>query len=486
MSSIADVRDIFRGALASLSGFGGRLIARLVLMVFAGHQFGATELGVLGQVAAIVEILTAIGVMGLKRSLLSMLSLDAKESQPYGRRILEALTVSTFAAIILSAILVISWPYLFPGRPEIPLPLIFAIPAMVFTEVSLTAIKYKRVIKWDVISRCIMEPWSFLLFSVGFFMMNMIQNGLIIAYAGSLIISAIFGLIGLLQTYGTKTLFQNAPKFQNCLILPRRSLPVGITDIGIMMFRRIDILILALFVGHGGTGIYYMVQQIVTVPQKMHQLFEPMMSPVVAKLHHDFDAKGIRLKLVGFCRWVFTIQLGLSIPFLIFGDFILGLFGPQFAAGAIVLSIILLAELFDGSFALMETPLLFSKPKIPPLLIIMTLIIEVATIYYFSSIWGYLGAGIGFLIAMFSLALGRIYMLNKHLDIFILDRSYFPAIIVSGFVGTLLYLTRSIIPTESAITVSLAILFGLTGYYYLVKLFGLTKVDRTLLRRLLK
>ncbi|MGY8985638.1 MAG: lipopolysaccharide biosynthesis protein [Sphingomonadales bacterium] len=483
---MADVRDIFRGALASLGGFGGRLIARIILMIVAGQQFGAVELGVLGQVAAIVEILTAIGVMGLKRSLLNMLSLDAKEKQPIGRRVLEAITVSTIVALALSLLLALVWPSLFPDRPEIPVILIFAIPAMVFTEVSLTAIKFKRIIKWDVISRGILEPWSFLIFSVTLYLMGIIHNGLIIAYAGSLIVSGLVGLTGVFKAFGARVLFENTPNLKNCLSLPKRSWPVGITDIGIMMFRRIDILILALFTGHGGTGVYYMVQQIVTVPQKINQLFEPMMSPVVAKLHHDFDVYGIRLKLVGFCRWVFTIQIGLTLPFLVYGDYILGIFGDQFLVGWLVLSLVLIAELLDGSFALMETPLLFSKPKVPPFLIIMTLIIEVSTIYYFSSIWGVFGTGVGFLIAMASLALGRIIMLNRHLNIFILDKSYIPPLFISIIVGGILYTSRFIFSTESAITVSISIFLGLVGYYYLVKFFGLTKVDRILLRRLLK
>ena len=67
MSHLADARDIFRGVVASFFGFGGRLIARAVLVVFAGRAFGIEAFGNLGQVAAISEITAAICVLGLKR-----------------------------------------------------------------------------------------------------------------------------------------------------------------------------------------------------------------------------------------------------------------------------------------------------------------------------------------------------------------------------------------------------------------------------------
>ena len=78
MVALDDFRDILRGALASLGGFGGRMLARLALMIVAGQLYGAAPLGVLGQVAALIEILGAIAVLGLRRSLLDMMSRTEK------------------------------------------------------------------------------------------------------------------------------------------------------------------------------------------------------------------------------------------------------------------------------------------------------------------------------------------------------------------------------------------------------------------------
>lgn len=107
MSALNDVRDILRGVIASFFGFGGRLIARGILMICAGRIFGIEALGHLGQVAALSEIA---------------------------------------AAIFLSAI----WWIVFSGDIALMLILAIAVPAMTFTDVTLTATKFKRIIRWDV------------------------------------------------------------------------------------------------------------------------------------------------------------------------------------------------------------------------------------------------------------------------------------------------------------------------------------------------
>ena len=121
------------------------------------------------------------------------------------------------------------------------------------------------------------------------------------------------------------------------------------------------------------------------------------MSPVIARLHNRKNGDGIRSNLIAVCRWIFIIQLGLTIPMVIFGDKLLSLFGPEFAIGALVLTAVLAAELINGTFLTAETALIFEKPKIPPTLLVMTLIVEVTLIAFLSAQWGTHGAAVGFL-----------------------------------------------------------------------------------------
>jgi len=482
MGALEDIKDILRGALASLGGFGGRMIARLALMVVAGQLYGAASLGLLGQVAAITEIMAAIAVLGLKRSLLDMLS--AKSANGDAARIVkEALFSSLILATVMSLVLYAVWPILF-GDMTMPFILLVAIPCIVFAEVAGTAIRFLRIIRWEVIARCVMEPWAFFMAALTLYWAGSGASGLIAAYALSAGGAATGIAIGLGRAFGWRTFATAKIRPRALYQIPIKSLPIGITDIGVMMFRRADILVLSLVVGHEITGIYYLAQQIVTVPHKIHQLFEPMMSPVLAKLHHANNRKLINAKLSAFCRWVFTLQLALTVPFVIFSGELLSLFGNQFAVGATVLAVLLVAELLDGSFALGETALVYAKPSIPPRLILGALTVEITAIYLLASVWGALGAAAGFFIAIAGLAVARLFMLRKHLAIQILGPAFLPPILFACAIAGLLLFARHFAPMDQGEVFGPMIFLSVALFLGLVRLTALTPADKAILLQL--
>ncbi|NNC36958.1 MAG: oligosaccharide flippase family protein [Hyphomonadaceae bacterium] len=482
MSGIADYRDVVRGAAASLFGFGGRLAARVAFMVVAAQSFGPKALGILGLVAAITEITAAIGVMGLKRSLLDMLSERHEAGLEPAPRIKEAFIIALGAGFAISTLLLFVWPLVLPGQPAIWALLFFAMPASIFIDVCLTAIKYKRIVKWDVWSRSIAESWGLFLLALLFLGLGMKETGLVLAYAGSLFVAALVAAYGLLSTYPAKTLAAARANFSDIPKIVRQSVPVGITDMGIMALRRIDLIVLSIFVGPTATGLYFMVQQLVTIQQRLAGLFEPMLSPVIARLHNQLNAKRIRANMIGICRWIFIIQLVIAVPMVVFGDYLLGLFNAAFITGGLVLTIILVAEVIDGTFISTETPLVFAKPKIPPTLLVFTLIIEIALIALLSYLYGVEGAAVGFLIAVCFLNLGRLWSLSKHLKINVINMSYIlPTVFALLMLASLLAIRHFVSPEQGWLIIA-GVVVNLTVFALMIKVFALTKSDKILFR----
>ena len=169
---------------------------------------------------------------------------------------------------------------------------------------------------------------------------------------------------------------------------------------------------------------------------------------------------------------------------IVFGDYLLSIFGADFAVGMIALAIILVAELIDGSFLPVDTPLLFAKPKIPPLLVILTLIIEIGLIAICASIWGIEGAALGFLIAVVFLTAGRLFMLKKHFGINLLSGNYLQPVAFAGIIAALLMVVRSWVEPGHIALIIVSSLAGLVGFFFLVKSFALSSADRTVLRAL--
>jgi O-antigen/teichoic acid export membrane protein len=486
MARLADARDILRSVVASFFGFGGRLIARAFLMVVAGRAMGLEQLGALGQAAAITEIAAAIGVMGLRRSLLDLLSFDAERGQRPEARIVEAMIAALFFSVIISTCLIPMWKIVLPGEPRLASMLFIVAPAIVFTEIALTAIRYKRIIFWDILVRSAVEPWTIL----GLTLLSLNFSGpahrLIWAYGGSLLIAAVVASIGLGRVYGARALLTSKPSLSRAASIPAISAPAGITDIGVMALRRMDVIILGLAAAPATVGLYYMVQQLASIPQKVYGLFEPMMSPVIARLHNRMDVPQIRKKLIDVCRWVLIIQLAMSVPMVVYGDRLLSIFGPGFAAGAVALAIILAAELIDGAFLATETPLVFVKPAIPPSLLAAAIIIEAISVALLARHWGAAGAATGFLLCISMLTIGRLVMLKKYLDITVITTDYIAPILISAaiLIGLLTLQTGAgphpLLQTIVGFVGSVALFLGL------IRACALTPSDRVLFRHLMK
>jgi O-antigen/teichoic acid export membrane protein len=478
MQSLEDIRDILRGAAASLGGFGSRLIARLVLMVVAGTLYGAAPVGILGQVAAIVEILAAVGTMGLKRSLPHMLSESADTNQQL-QIIKCALGVSLLLALSMSGLLHLVWPLLFPDV-DMPALLLLVVPSLVFAEVVGGAIRFKRIIRFEVLARCVFEPWSFLLAAVALYFIGYREEGLLLAYAISMLAAAVGLGIGLATSYPMRAMLAVPVNKNLAGRVVHRSVPMGMTELGVIMLRRLDILLLSLVAGHQATGVYYIAQQIVTVPHKIHQLFEPMMSPVLAKLHHAGEVRTTQAKLAGLCRWVFTLQLALTVPFVAFSDELLGLFGDGFAIGGLVLACLLVAELFDGSFALSEIALVYAKPAVPPRLVMAVLGIELVAVYYLGAHWGAEGAALGFLVAMVFFAAAKLISLRKVLGISIVDVAYLPPFALAACFLALLLTLKGQVNFQAPSAILGSIILSVALYLWAISKIAITKQDRAI------
>lgn len=497
---LQDAGDIIRCAKASLAGAGGRLTARIMLMLAAGHWYGVAALGVLGETAALVEITAAIGTMGLRRALLGIMAKARDAGKPVEQCIVDAIGLMLILGGCLWLILTAVWPIIYPAGGsavrQVPVAIAIGVPCIMLTEVALAATRFQRVIRWNVLARSIVEPWSFLFLVVTGYLLEVSNGVLLWAYLGSIVLAMLTALIGLFKVFSLRRLLHCRPTISQAIQIARISFPTGILEVNSMLFRRIDILILGLVAGPAATGVYYMVQQISTVVHKIHDLFEPMVSPVVARQvtsavsaissdsNRSEQYRQTGLQLSRTCRWILTIQLGIAVPLAIFGSGVLESFGSGFAMGLLAMMILFLGEITDGSFALSELPLIFTRPKIPPLLTGIALLIEVIAVYWLGSLYGPAGAAAGFALAMLSLSAMRLIILHRSMGLQILDTAFLPALLVAGVVTLLLLLLQQVLIPAPGISLWLAIVSGLFVYWLLIRRFALSQADIELFQNL--
>jgi len=257
-----------------------------------------------------------------------------------------------------------------------------------------------------------------------------------------------------------------------------------------------DILILGTVSGPEVTGVYYMAQQVATVPEKIRYVFEPMVAPVVAQARNRSgpsessgrsDGSSRRseewrqIPLV--CRWILTLHLALLPALFVFGGDLLGLLGPGFEVGALVLIFLVLGELADGSFALSELPAIFYRPRVPPLIIGATLVFEGAAVAFFASHFGAPGAAAGFMLAMLGLAVGRAMFARNAFGIVFDAWMYRKPLISALLVWSVLMAAKDLV-SPLPVGILCAVLCSVGIYFGLLRIQGIPEEDRGLLSAL--
>lgn len=359
MSAPADGQDdivaLARGGRTNFLGFLLRLAARLPFLFIAGRIYGAAALGRFAYAILIVEFAAQLATLGLKRGLAQQLS---QTDKPHVCVVWDGMLVAFLASAVATILLALFPQAMFPNSNvrglEWLLPLIvFAIAG---TEVALAALAYQHNIRATVTARAIVEPWTI---SIAAFALSFVssRDGLILAYVAAMLAAFAAALWPLYKTYGVPRGWRPHPG--PLWMMARRNTPLAAADAIEWGSRRIDIAILGLFFSPAIVGVYYVAQQVASLPQKLKTSFDPILSPVITQKLAEGDKKAVakQVRQVGF--WIIAAQAAIGLALGIPGEAVLGLVGAAFIGGTATLAFLLLAEVVAATAAVSEGALVY-------------------------------------------------------------------------------------------------------------------------------
>ena len=143
------------------------------------------------------------------------------------------------------------------------------------------------------------------------------------------------------------------------MAVARRNVPLAAADAIEWGSRRLDIAILGLFVAPYWVGVYYVAQQVASVPQKLKTSFDPILAPVITQKLAEGDKAAVarQVRQVGF--WIIAAQAAIALALGIPGEAVMGLVGPQFVGGTAALAFLLAAEVVAATAAVSEGALVY-------------------------------------------------------------------------------------------------------------------------------
>jgi O-antigen/teichoic acid export membrane protein len=370
----ADLAALARGGRINFFGFVLRLLARLPFLFIAGRMYGPEQLGRFAYAVLIVEFAAQLATLGLKRGLAQQLARTDKE---HVNVVADALLVAAIGSAVAMTVLALFPQAMFPNSAitgmEWALPI--TVFALAWSDICLAALAYRHDVTSTVRARAIVEPWTISIAAFGWYFISD-RDGLIIAYALSMVGALIASVIPFLKSYGLPHDWRPDPG--TLWRLARRNLPVAAADAVEWGSRRIDIAVLGLFFSPAIVGIYYVAQQVASLPAKLKTSFDPILGPVISRNLAEGDNAAVakQVRQVGF--WVIGAQGAVALALGIPGEAVMGLVGAGFVAGTAALGFLLAAEVVAATAAVSEAALIYCARHRNMAISIVMIILEAA------------------------------------------------------------------------------------------------------------
>ena len=350
-----DIAALAKGGRTNFFGFVLRLIARLPFLFIAGHFYGATAMGRFAYAIIVVEFAAQLATLGLKRGLAQQLR---KSDDPEVCVVWDAMLAALIASALASVALMFFPQAMFPNSDRHGAD--FLLPLVIFgiagADVALAALAFRHDVAATVRARAIIEPWTISI-AAGLLAFYSTRDGLILAYVISVVAGLIASLVPLVRDYGVPHGWTPHP--MRAWEVARRNIPLAAADAIEWGSRRLDVAVLGWFVSPASVGVYYVAQQVASLPQRLKTSFDPILAPVLTErlAAKDFAAVAKQVRQVGF--WIIAAQMGVALALGLPGAALMSLVGSAFAGGALALGFLLFAEVVAATAAVSESALVY-------------------------------------------------------------------------------------------------------------------------------
>jgi len=351
----ADTAALAKGGRTNFFGFLLRLVARLPFLYVAGRWYGPEAVGRFAFAVLVIELVAQLATLGLKRGLAEQLSKPGADPRI---TVWDGMFVAFLASALGSLILFLLPQFMFPSGDisASDRAMAFLVFAIAGTEIALAACAYRFDIGATVRARAVVEPWVISIAAAGFWFVSP-PDGLMLSYAAAMLGAFLTALVPMIRHYGGPGVWRPQPS--QLILLARRNAPLAAADAIEWGTRRLDLFILGQFTSPTIYGIYYMAQQVASLPQKLKTSFEPILGPVITRnlAENRLAAVAAQVSQVGF--WIIAAQAGVALALGIPGEAVMGLVGPEFVSGTAALAFLLAAEVVAATAVVSEAALVY-------------------------------------------------------------------------------------------------------------------------------
>ena len=430
--------DIAKGAGANLAGFILRLGARIPFLFVAGRLYGPESFGRYVFAVTYVETLAFVCIFGFKTSIFKFLSPAIGQGKSH-------LSVDIFLHALLFCLalagLAVGLSFagvrvlqgLFPtDMANFAVKMSPAILLYTGTELFLSFTRGFRKMRYEVMVRSFVEPYSLLVLSLLFYVLGWRIYGLLAAYLLMSILSFVIAAWAgfRLLSPGDVRGFRFSKRLLKKLV--QQSAPTALHDILNFTLQRLDVYLLSSLSDARSVGIYGMALQIATTVKKIRQSFDPILNPVMASTYGTHGARAAAHEMARVSSWIALIQCLVIAVLFVYGSALMSSFGPAYISGGIVLFMIVLADLINGTVGISELLLILRKPSINPAISAVMFVFHLVLSLLLIRTYGATGAALSVLLTFSLMSLTRLLSVRLLCDVYPLEDKIFRPILAGS------------------------------------------------------
>ncbi|WP_161991499.1 flippase [Natronorubrum aibiense] len=347
-SDKSSLRVVTNGAVIFFLGKGVSNATQFLLQLLLTRTVGAASFGVYSYAMTILSVVGVFARLGVTESIMRFVPEFEDDKKAQGRYVTIAFCTSIVGSLLASLILFhqadnIS-AYTLDNPVFADVLRIFAIllPFQVLTQAIYNTFRAFEDAKYQIFIRDVLVPILNIL-SIGialFLGATIIGASAAVAFAG--LLAAVISLVLLAQKINIDI---NVNTDRNEIYTYYNfSVPLTLTAAGSLLYTNVDRLMVGYFLGDVEVGIYAISIGLATATGLALTGINQLFPPIASKLHTQGERKELNNVFQTVTRWSFTICLLPAVLLYVYRFEVLALFGPEFTAGSLVLSLFVVAQ----------------------------------------------------------------------------------------------------------------------------------------------
>ncbi len=339
------------GAL-NLGGAGVRYLNTLILT----RMLGADLFGVYSLANTVVTVSTVPASLGFPTALTHFVAGAAETSQWARLRwtlawVLRVALVSGVAGAVALVALSLWLAVDVFGKEDLALPLAglaLALPFLVLYNVCAGGLQGLRAIREKVFIERVAHPLVFTLLLLGALGVSRTVEAVVVCFGAAALLVLLAGAWSLRRRLSALPGGRDAEGDRRGIL--RFSIPVMFLNLMNYLILWSDVLVMGAFRSRAEVGIYVVASRLATAVNMPTEALSASLAPSFSGLREKADSDGLARLYRTSTRWIFLASTFVALPLALAGKYVLALFGPEYAAGALTLLILALGQAFSGAF----------------------------------------------------------------------------------------------------------------------------------------